>query len=40
MNLNYHYRLYPCREQEQKFLETLDLCRYVYNLMLDLLIQI
>jgi len=29
------FRLYPNKQQEQKLLETLDKCRFVYNKMLD-----
>lgn len=29
--LNYKFRLYPTHEQEQRFVETLDGCRWVYN---------
>jgi putative transposase len=31
MILNYKFRLYPTKEQEEKLLETLELCRQVYN---------
>ncbi len=33
--LNYKYRLYPTEEQESKFVETLDGCRWVYNYFLS-----
>ena len=29
------FRLYPSKEQEVKLLETLDLCRQTYNILLD-----
>jgi len=29
--LTYNFRLYPKREEEERLLETLDLCRKVYN---------
>jgi putative transposase len=32
--LAYRFRLYPSREQERKLLQTLEFCRWVYNLML------
>jgi len=31
MILNYKFRLYPKKEQEERLLETLELCRQVYN---------
>jgi putative transposase len=34
--LNYKFRLYPTREQQELALEqTLDGCRWVYNYFLD-----
>ena len=33
--LTYKFRLYPKREQEERLLETLDLCRQVYNYFLE-----
>jgi putative transposase len=35
MRLSYRYRLYPTREQKARLEEQLDLCRSLYNLMLD-----
>jgi putative transposase len=32
---SYKFRLYPSKNQEQKLLETLDKCRFVYNKMLE-----
>jgi putative transposase len=32
--LTYNFRLYPKREEEERLLETLDLCRQVYNYFL------
>jgi len=32
---SYKFRLYPSRQQEQKLLEVLDRCRFVYNKMLQ-----
>jgi len=33
--ITYKFRLYPNKNQEQKLLETLDKCRFVYNKMLE-----
>ena len=33
--INYKFRLYPTKEQEEKLLEVLDRCRFVYNKMLE-----
>jgi len=33
--INYKFRLYPTKEQEEKMLEVLDRCRFVYNKMLE-----
>jgi putative transposase len=35
MQLTYRYRLYPSRAQEQKLLDTLDRCRWLYNRLLE-----
>jgi putative transposase len=32
---SYKYRLYPTQQQEQKLVETLDGCRWVYNYFVD-----
>jgi len=34
MQLSYKFRIYPNKEQEQKMLEVLNNCRFVYNRML------
>ncbi|WP_103286614.1 helix-turn-helix domain-containing protein [Candidatus Nitrosocaldus cavascurensis] len=31
VQLTYKFRLYPKEEQEDKMLETLELCRQIYN---------
>src|SRR3990167_7543721 len=31
----YKYRLYPTKEQETKMLWTLEMCRFVYNKLLE-----
>ncbi|MFX0162341.1 MAG: RNA-guided endonuclease InsQ/TnpB family protein [Candidatus Hodarchaeota archaeon] len=33
--ISYKFRLYPTKEQEEKLLEVLDRCRFVYNKMLE-----
>ena len=33
--ITYKFRLYPNKTQEQKLLETLEKCRFVYNKMLE-----
>lgn len=33
--MSYKFRLYPDKQQEEKLLETLDKCRFVYNKMLE-----
>lgn len=35
MQLTYKFRLYPTGESEEKLLETLDLCRLIYNYFLS-----
>jgi putative transposase len=35
IQLTYKFRLYPKKEQEERLLETLDLCRLVYNYFLE-----
>lgn len=35
MQTAYKFRLYPSKHQEQKLLEVLDKCRYVYNTLLS-----
>jgi len=35
MMISYKFRLYPSPEQEEKMLEVLDRCRFVYNKMLE-----
>jgi len=35
MQLAYQYGLYPSRAQEQKLLDTLDRCRWLYNRLLE-----
>lgn len=37
--LTYRFRLYPTKEQEQKLLQSLEYCRFVYNTLLDWLKQ-
>ncbi|MEM2896784.1 MAG: helix-turn-helix domain-containing protein, partial [Candidatus Bathyarchaeia archaeon] len=34
IQLTYKFRLYPRKEQEEKLLETLELCRQTYNYFL------
>ena len=34
MHRTLKFRLYPNKEQEEKLLETLGICRYVYNFLL------
>ncbi|MEM3521112.1 MAG: helix-turn-helix domain-containing protein, partial [Thermoproteota archaeon] len=34
MQITYKFRLYPNKEQEEKLLETLELCRQTYNYFL------
>ncbi|MEM2841882.1 MAG: helix-turn-helix domain-containing protein, partial [Thermoproteota archaeon] len=34
VQLTYKFRLYPRKEQEEKLLETLELCRQTYNYFL------
>ena len=34
VQLTYKFRLYPKKEQEEKLLETLELCRQTYNYFL------
>ena len=35
MKISYKFRLYPNKQQEEKMLEVLDRCRFVYNQMLE-----
>lgn len=35
MQFTYKFRLYPEMEREEKLLETLELCRQIYNHFLD-----
>lgn len=35
MQITYKFRLYPNRKQEEKMLEVLDKCRFVYNKLLE-----
>ncbi len=35
MLISYKFRLYPNKNQEQKLLDTLNKCRFVYNKMLE-----
>jgi putative transposase len=35
MQITYKFRLYPSKEQEEKLLETLELCRQTYNYFLS-----
>ena len=35
MRITYKFRLYPDKQQEEKMLEVLDKCRFVYNQMLE-----
>ncbi|MDI6798626.1 MAG: transposase [Candidatus Aenigmarchaeota archaeon] len=39
MRITYKFRLYPSKEQEQKLLEVLEKCRFVYNKLLEKLEQ-
>jgi transposase len=34
VQLTYKFRLYPKKEQEEKLLETFELCRQIYNYFL------
>ncbi len=33
--ITYKFRLYPTKEQEEKLLETLEICRQTYNYLLS-----
>ena len=33
--ITYKFRLYPTKEQEEKLLETLEICRQTYNYFLS-----
>ena len=35
MNIAYHFRIYPNREQEVLFAKTFGCCRFLYNQMLN-----
>ncbi len=35
MAISYKYRIYPNRETEQRLLESLDTCRWLYNRLLE-----
>ena len=37
MALSYKYRTYPNKETEQKLLQSMDTCRWLYNRLLEIL---